>query len=1300
MPCLIEDSDSDGGDFVHVDTSGMPCLIEDSDSDGGDFVHDETSDMPYLADDSDSDDSTSVPRSASDLRDDVSDFPHLLYDSDSDDADSVCDLVDTWLLPLTSHDSITLTAMTASCADDNPTRLQFLADSGANAHFSHLRHLFYNFTPCGGSITVGKSGTTCRILGQGDLHMKGSDGQFTLKNVRFSPDLGRNLLSISAFIRGAPGHVVTISDSLLKGESVADRRPVFTAHLSDNNLFIVNALPVPHPDTSSSLAAFPASDVDQPDSLVDLAESSMAIRHRLCHSLWHRRFGHIAPSTIISMAKSGVVAGLPPLLCVPSPTEILEGHFCRACAVGTQRKNVIRRHMDFPVVPPRVSPIFPHPQRGEFLRGDIWGPARVPSRGEGFHYYLVVRCESTHMIFLCGLVARSDGLKALLLLFERLKNQSNVTVKTFTTDNEGCFVSKQALRTFAERGISLFPLPPDSPSLNGGIEQVHRIVGNVRATLNQANLSDNFWFHSLLAQVHVKVRISDTSLFNRTPIEAWTGQVPSVSHLRVWGCSAYPLKLDQTRKAEGKLRPIAKEAVIFIAYVDDHGQYLFYDAATSKLIKSRNAWFDEFPDLVKGPLRQLSSADTFAITGVVPPDFPASDVPAIDFDDQIPTQPAAVPAVSPPSPFAPDSTPQPDSSSPNPPTDPSASHQALTKLQNSLIAINQRPTPRQQSSMDRESSMTALIADHYHSKHGGALPVFPVSNTTTIDVHDDTPIDDSLPAEYFLFSASIAATVPSSPTAPLPHNSDIPIDHSERFPPKSDKDISTSPNRIHWLRAKQKEFSGIIGKGTRTSVPLPQGAVALRGIYVYRITRDPLTTLIIKFKARFVVLGNHQTDGVNFDKDHIYAPTAKMSSFRLLLAIAARHNLSADMIDVVQAFLNANLDTDINPIYIRQPPGNDDGSGNVWLLNKALYGLRQAPAEWYRTMASHLIKHGYTRSFHDESVFTKLDSHGNVTTMMAVHVDDSLIVGSDTSIAECKRILQLAWDLEDKGPVETLLGIVITRDRTTKVVNLNQHHYIQQLLDDFNMTDCLPVSIPMVTAGIDLTVRPLLPKCDKPYRALIGGLMWLMVCTRPDIAASVGILCRYLTTYQDAHWNAALRILQYLKGTLSVTLTLGSCQTGHDDLHGYSDSDYAGCETTRRSTGGWCFFYANSLISWKSKRAAIVALSTAEAELMGMTDAAKEAIWIRGLLQDLQHPQAKASLIFGDNQGALAMVRNGSQHSRSKHIAVREFFIREKVYANEVNVVYISTHLNISDIFTKPLDRVKLQSFRDALGVL
>ena len=101
-----------------------------------------------------------------------------------------------------------------------------------------------------------------------------------------------------------------------------------------------------------------------------------------------------------------------------------------------------------------------------------------------------------------------------------------------------------------------------------------------------------------------------------------------------------------------------------------------------------------------------------------------------------------------------------------------------------------------------------------------------------------------------------------------------------------------------------------------------------------------------------------------------------------------------------------------------------------------------------------------------------------------------------------------------------------------------------------------------------------------------------------------------------------------------------------------------------------------------------------------MTDAAKEAIWIRGLLQDLQHPQAKASLIFGDNQGALAMVRNGSQHSRSKHIAVREFFIREKVYANEVNVVYISTHLNISDIFTKPLDRVKLQSFRDALGVL
>ena len=198
------------------------------------------------------------------------------------------------------------------------------------------------------------------------------------------------------------------------------------------------------------------------------------------------------------------------------------------------------------------------------------------------------------------------------------------------------------------------------------------------------------------------------------------------------------------------------------------------------------------------------------------------------------------------------------------------------------------------------------------------------------------------------------------------------------------------------------------------------------------------------------------------------------------------------------------------------------------------------------------------------------------------------------------------------------------------------------------------------------------PFDKETYQQAIGCLTYVSTATRPDIAATVGILSQYMADPNNDHWLGIKHLLQYIKGTLMYGLKFIAHQND-DDLYGFADANWAGDVDTRPSTSGYVFMVANGVVSWSSKKQSTVAKSTTEAEYVALGQAPQEAIWLRRLLCDLGSKADGPTLINEDNQGAIEIARNPKFHNRTKHIDTTFHFIREKIVSKEIKVEYCST---------------------------
>ncbi|CAI7879128.1 unnamed protein product [Closterium sp. NIES-53] len=406
------------------------------------------------------------------------------------------------------------------------------------------------------------------------------------------------------------------------------------------------------------------------------------------------------------------------------------------------------------------------------------------------------------------------------------------------------------------------------------------------------------------------------------------------------------------------------------------------------------------------------------------------------------------------------------------------------------------------------------------------------------------------------------------------------------------------------------------------------------------------------FKARYVARGFSQRQGVDFF--HTFSPTPKMTTLQVLLHVAAQRDYELHLLDFSTAFLQGSLHEEI---WLRRPPGFTGSfpASTLWSLLRLVYGLRQAPREWHDTLRTTLVALGFSPSTSRPSLFLRTD-----TTLppfyVLVYVDDLVFATADTeALAHVKSELQKRHSCIDLGELTSYLGLRITRDRAQHTITLTQSHMVQQVLQRFDFMYSSPQSTPLPT-GHSLSAPPSNESVapSGPYPELVGCLMYLMTCTRPDLAYPLSLLACYVAPGRHR----------------------------------------------KRSSQGYTFSLGSGSVSWWSTRSSFVLRSSCEAEIYAGAMAAQELRWLTYLLTDLGEAPCSPLVLYSDNKAMLALCQEHRLEHRTKHIALRYFLARDLQQHGQLRLAYVASQANTADVFTKALQPCDHQRFCTILGLV
>uniref|UniRef100_A0A251V331 Putative zinc finger, CCHC-type n=1 Tax=Helianthus annuus TaxID=4232 RepID=A0A251V331_HELAN len=521
-------------------------------------------------------------------------------------------------------------------------------------------------------------------------------------------------------------------------------------------------------------------------------------------------------------------------------------------------------------------------------------------------------------------------------------------------------------------------------------------------------------------------------------------------------------------------------------------------------------------------------------------------------------------------------------------------------------------------------------------------------------------------------------------TEPLTYNEAIASEDSER-----------------WQVAMQEEMDSLHKNQTWVLVDKPKGQKIVTCKWIFKLKEGIPGVEGPRYKARLVAKGFTQRAGIDYNE--VFSPVVKHSSIRVILSLTAVMGMELEQLDVKTAFLHGYLDEEI---LMNQPQGfvKKGEEDKVCLLKRSLYGLKQSPRQWYKRFDEYMVSNSFKRSSYDACVYFKEYCPGKYVYLL-LYVDDMLVACQDSEeIRNTKDLLMAEFDMKELGEAKKILGMEITRDKGRGILRLTQSSYIRKVLNNFGMMNCKPVSIPFANhfklsaqnCPKDEEEFKQMEKC--PYANAVGSLMYLMVCTRPDIGYGASVVSRYLANPGKLHWEAVKWLMRYLKGSQEVGLTFRSKSEGDNLILGYVDSDFAKDKDRGRSITGYGFKVKGNLVSWKASLQHVVALSSTEAEYIALTEAVKEAIWLKGFVAELG-AVFDETVVVCDNQGAVQLSKNSVYHERTKHINVRLHFIRDVVNSKEVRIQQIGTDDNAADMFTKPMPGVKFSKCLEMFGV-
>jgi hypothetical protein len=510
--------------------------------------------------------------------------------------------------------------------------------------------------------------------------------------------------------------------------------------------------------------------------------------------------------------------------------------------------------------------------------------------------------------------------------------------------------------------------------------------------------------------------------------------------------------------------------------------------------------------------------------------------------------------------------------------------------------------------------------------------------------------------------------------------------------------VNDKKHSQEWRDAMTEELVSLQANGTWKEVIRPAGANLVSCKWVYTVKTLPEGD-IERLKARLVARGFSQVHGTDYSET--FAPTVRMDTLRLVLAMVAIEDLECYHFDIKNAFTESHLK---EKIYLAPPPGVPVKPGYVLQALRSLYGLKQAARDWNKLIQSELIKWGFTQSYADPCLFVNTAS--GVT--LLVYVDDIVAVSKSTrSLKDFFLQLSGRFKAKNLGEIAKILGARVTRDRKNRTLDLDQEQYLITILDRFGISTEQHVSKKTPASDYE-ALRPATssdPRIDvTEYQQVIGCVLFAMIFTRPDIAFVTGKLSQFMSDPAKHHGHAAKNLMRYLKSTVKNRLRF-SPGGARDYLAVYSDADWASDKADRKSVSGSVVMFGNGPISWSSKKQKSVSTSSCESEYVALASCTKQGQWVAQVLRDLDRgtyigKDTNTVQMFSDNQGAIALTKNPHLHERSKHIDICYHYVRDLAEKERLQVNFISTNDMVADGMTKPLQRVKFERFKDLMGMV
>ncbi|GJW42871.1 putative ribonuclease H-like domain-containing protein [Tanacetum coccineum] len=864
-----------------------------------------------------------------------------------------------------------------------------------------------------------------------------------------------------------------------------------------------------------------------------------------------------------------------------------------------------------------------------------------------------------------------------LLKVPRKNNMYSVDMKNIIPkESLTCLVAKatldESMLWHRRLGIKREFSVARTPQQNGVAERRNRtLIEAARTMIADSKLPTIFWAEAFNTACYVHNRVLVVKPHNKTFYELFRGKTPSLSFMRLFGCHVTILNtLDHLGKFDGK-----SDEGFFVGYSLNSKAFGVYNIRTRKVEENLHIRFLEDKPIITGDgPKWLFDIDVLTKSmNYVPV------VAGTNSNDSVGTEESVGTGHS------------------SKETGSSQDYILIPLWKDGLLfdsslknASNDEPQPSsdagkkddegvsQESGLDNQEKPENSAQD-FNTARPSINTASTNFNIGSLNINTASPTVTPSPFEathaYFFGDESELDISNINTTYPVPSTPNTRI-HKDRSLDHVIGDVQSSVQTRRMIN--EQRFISTVYEG-KTHKDLHNFLFACflsreEPKKVIQALKDPswieaMQEELLQFKlqqkqGKAGCIGYTQEEGIDYDE--VFALVARIEAIRLSLAYASFKDFVVYQMDVKSSFLYGKIKEEV---YVYQPPGFEDPEfpDKVYKVEKALYGLHQAPRAWYETLSTYLLDNGFKRGQIDKTLFIKRIK-GDIL-LVQIYVDD-IIFGSTRKemCTEFEKMMHKRFQMSSMGELTFFLGLQVAQKDDG--IFISQDKYVDEILKKFDFSIVKTASTPTETS------KPLLKDTEAEdvdvhlYRSMIGSLMYL-TASRPDIMFVVCAGARFQVTPKVSHLYAVKRIFRYLKG--QSKLGLWYFKDLPFDLEAYTDSDYVGASLDRKSTTGGCQFLGRRLISWQCKKQTIVANSTTEAEYVAAASCCGQVLWIQKQMLDYGYNFMNTK-IFINNESTICIIKNPVFHSKTKHIEIRHHFIRDLNKKKLIQMIKIHTN--------------------------